>query len=319
MLEELFPLNDGLKIFIEIGRVLKMDCYERISVIGKGPLGLTYKMKNKKTNELVACRVVDRVDEPSGQVRTILEEAIVFTLSAHPHIAGCLCLYHDRAKDMFYFVHEFFPRTLHDLLIRHQHSGAHFSEDTIWEVLAQILLAVTYLHSADGKSVKNCNYEPLVVHRLIHSNLKPSNVMITQEGRIKLVDNRIRQPIRAYLEKCGDMSLHYYTAPELYDSEDKWTEAIDVWSIGCIAYHMASLKPPFQAAMLDQILAQQRAGTYTSIPSHYSYDLRDFISSMLVVDCARRPSVVELSSHPRILHATNRLSSSLQTHLAALL
>lgn len=296
-----------------------MDNYERVSVIGKGPLGLTYKMRNKRTNEIVACRIVDQVDEPSGQVRTILEETIVFAPLAHPHIAGCLSLHHDRAKDMFYFVQEYFPCTLHDLLIKHQHSGTYFSEDAIWEVLTQILLALTFLHSSEGKSVKNCNYEPLVVHRLIHSNLKPSNVMIAPDGRIKLMDNRIRQPIRAYLERCGDMSLHYYTAPELYDSEDKWTEAIDVWSIGCIAYHMAALKPPFQAAMLDQILSQQRAGTCASIPSHYSYDLQKFISSMLIVDCASRPSISSLSSHPHIHFTMDRLSSSPRTSLAVLL
>lgn len=296
-----------------------MDCYERISVIGKGPLGLTYKMRDKTTNDTVTCRIIDRVDEPSGQVRTILEEAIVFAPSAHPHVAGCLSLHHDRMRDMFYFVQEYFPYTLHDLLIKHQHSGEHFSEDVIWEILAQIILAITFLHSSEGKSVKNCNYEPLVVHRLIHGNLKPSNVMIASDGRIKLVDNRVRQPIRAYLEKCGDMSLHYYTAPELYDSEDKWTEALDVWSIGCIAYHMASLKPPFQAAMLDQILALQRAGSYTPIPPHYSYDLREFISSMLVVDCARRASISDLASHPHILLATKRLFGTPQTYTAALL
>lgn len=299
--------------------MFKMDCYERISVIGKGPLGLTYKMRDTKTNDVVTCRIIDQVDEPSGQVRTILEEAIVFSPSVHSHIAGCLKLHHDRTRDMFYFVQEYFPYTLHDLLIRHQHSGTYLSEDVIWEILAQIMQAITFLHSSEGKSVKNCNYEPLVVHRLIHGNLKPSNVMIASDGRIKIVDNRVRQPIRAYLEKCGDMSLHYYTAPELYDSEDKWTEAIDVWSIGCIAYHMASLKPPFQAAMLDQILALQRAGSYTPIPPQYSYDLREFISSMLVVDSTHRPSVLDLTSHPHILLATKRLLSTSQTYTAAIL
>ena len=72
------------------------------------------------------------------------------------------------------------------------------------------------------------------------------------------------------------------------------------WSIGCLIYEMASLKPPFDGKNVVSLGKKIVKGEFAPIHSTYSDELQRLIESMLNVDSSQRPSVGQLMKNPRI-------------------
>jgi NIMA (never in mitosis gene a)-related kinase len=64
----------------------------------------------------------------------------------------------------------------------------------------------------------------------------------------------------------------YYMSPEQIN-EQKYNEKSDIWSLGCIIYEMAALRPPFKANSHLSLAMKIKAGKYDRIPQNYSDEL----------------------------------------------
>lgn len=64
----------------------------------------------------------------------------------------------------------------------------------------------------------------------------------------------------------------------------------DIWSLGCVLYEMATLKPPFRANDMDGLFKKVQKGAYDPLPARYSRELAEIIASMLRVKSSQRPS-----------------------------
>lgn len=64
----------------------------------------------------------------------------------------------------------------------------------------------------------------------------------------------------------------YYASPEVW-SERPYSAKCDIWSLGCVLYEMAMLKPPFTSHDLKSLKKTIIAGVYKRIPIQYSNDL----------------------------------------------
>lgn len=72
------------------------------------------------------------------------------------------------------------------------------------------------------------------------------------------------------------------------------------WSIGCLVYEMAALRPPFDGKNVVSLGQKIVKGEFPPIHSTYSGELQQVIESMLSVDSTKRPSVGQLMNHPRL-------------------
>lgn len=70
-----------------------------------------------------------------------------------------------------------------------------------------------------------------------------------------------------------------------------YNQKSDVWSLGCILYEMVTLRHAFDSNSMKGLVLKILRGTYPEIPSHYSQDLKDLISEMLIKDPVKRPSI----------------------------
>lgn len=124
--------------------------------------------------------------------------------------------------------------------------GVILDEMTAKFLMAEILMAIAYLHS------KN----------IIYRDLKPENISLDEEGHIKLIDFGLSK-VGSHkdfvaMSFCGSPA---YLSPELIRGEGA-TTATDVYTMGTILYEMLTGYPPHYCGKLDQLFHDIR---YTKV------------------------------------------------------
>lgn len=111
--------------------------------------------------------------------------------------------------------------------------------------LRQLLEGIAYCHA----------------HRVLHRDLKPQNLLVDSEGRIKIADFGLARafgiPVRAYTHEVVTL---WYRAPEILLGAKFYSTAVDVWSLACIYAEMASGRTLFPGdSEIDQLFRVFRA------------------------------------------------------------
>lgn len=106
------------------------------------------------------------------------------------------------------------------------------------------------------------------------------------------------------------MGTPLYSAPEIgddgADGDDVYTNAVDLWSVGCVVYHILAQRAPFDPH------AKKRPFPRTPLAGRASTDGLDFIGKLLVQEPARRLAAAEALEHPWLVDAHPDKSTSAQ-------
>eukprot|EP00826_Nyctotherus_ovalis_P012931 TRINITY_DN13445_c0_g1_i3.p2 TRINITY_DN13445_c0_g1~~TRINITY_DN13445_c0_g1_i3.p2 ORF type:complete len:186 (+),score=46.36 TRINITY_DN13445_c0_g1_i3:73-630(+) len=117
-------------------------------------------------------------------------------------------------------------KSLDEIIEGCKKKNKHLPEDKLLRMLIEILLGLDYIHGC----------------KIFHGNLKPSNVLITHQGRIKISDFGLSTALRSTKHR----SNFPYMSPETLRGEE--SETADIWSLGCIAYKLCCLQVTFGRA-----------------------------------------------------------------------
>lgn len=124
------------------------------------------------------------------------------------------------------------------------------------------------------------------------SPIQSANVFLSKNGEAKLGDMNVSKVSQKGL--CQTQAgTPYYASPEVW-KDKPYDSKSDIWSLGCVTYEMACLKPPFRAEDMEGLYKKVIRGLYPRIPNNYSTDLSNVIRSMLQVLPDLRPTAEKI-------------------------
>ncbi len=208
-----------------IGKVID-DRYEILQVKGIGGMAVVLKARDRLKGRTVAIKMLnEKYSNDSAAIRRFVNESKAIALLSSDHIVDIYDVaFTGKSK---YIVMEYIDGiTLREYMLRHAPIGV----DRAMEFAIQILTALKHAH------------EKGVVHR----DIKPQNIMVQANGRLKVTDFGIAQIKGTNQNPAGvAMGTVYYISPEQASGKTT-TFSSDIYSVGVMLYEMATGKLPFE-------------------------------------------------------------------------
>ncbi|KAG8044434.1 hypothetical protein GUJ93_ZPchr0232g33688 [Zizania palustris] len=218
--------------------------------LGRGKFGHVYLAREKRSNHIVALKVLFKSQLKQSQVEHQLRREVeIQSHLRHPNILRLYGYFYDQTR--VYLILEYAAK---GELYKELQRCKHFSERRSATYIASLARALIYLH---GKHV-------------IHRDIKPENLLIGSQGELKIADfgwsvhtfNRRRT-------MCGTLD---YLPPEMVEKTEH-DYHVDIWSLGILCYEFLYGVPPFEA--------KEHSETYRRIVKvDLKFPLKPFVSRL---------------------------------------
>jgi len=269
------------------------ELYEELEPLGRGSYGTVYKIRCRADDKILVGKEIDFLLLSDREKSQLIAEIIILKELKNPFVVS----YHDRIVDKvnskLYIIMEYCAGgDLDHIIEKCKRDKVHLDEKFIWRVMAQSVVALKDCH----RRVENGALKPI-----LHRDLKPANILFDANQNIKIGDFGLAKELsgKSKLAQTSNVGTPYYMAPEIMH-EKEYDERSDIWSLGCLLYELAALKPPFEAVNTMALALKINAGKFNRIPNIYSDLLFDAIRSMLQLDLRKRPRVENLECIPGI-------------------
>ncbi|KAF7346227.1 Protein kinase domain-containing protein [Mycena sanguinolenta] len=162
-----------------------------------------------------------------------------------------------------------------------QERGRILSEAHLRGILKSLLDALVYLKNES----------------VVHRNIRPCNILVTAEGRIKLADFKLATHLPP--SKLPPDTFAYgphFVAPEILRNAP-YTCNADIWSVGCVALACLSGRLPFEASSTPETITKILTARYV-LPNEISTEAQDLLVNLLESDPQQRIAPNDALSHP---------------------
>lgn len=253
--------------------------YRVLKLLGRGGMGTVYEAEHDTTRERVAVKIVSEelAHEQRFQRRFEAEIQTLIRLK-HPNIVRLIGT--GVHKSLPFYSMEFIEGiNLHSKL--KQEHRIQWEQMLEWAI--DIASALKQAHDFG----------------IIHRDLKPANLMVTPEGRIKLLDfgiSRLFGNVNATMPG-STVGTADYMPPEQAEGTAV-TPRSDLYALGAICYTCLSGRPPFIGKSIPEILFNVRYGVYTPLHQHAPDVPKEFCSlvdELLSREMEKRPATAYLT------------------------
>ncbi|KAJ2985450.1 hypothetical protein NUW58_g5524 [Xylaria curta] len=253
-----------------VPRKMQADDFEPLRCLGKGTYGTVLLVKQRTTGRLYAQKQFKKasvVVKKSLVEQTKTERQILESVSRHPFVVNLHYAFQDHEK--LYLILEYGQG---GELFTHLNTEKMFSESTAAFYMAEMVLALSYLHDSLG---------------VVYRDLKPENCLLDARGHLLLTDFGLSKVAVGDDDSCHSMlGTVEYMAPEVILGK-KYGKAVDWWSFGALGYDLMTGNPPFRGAnnaKIQQNIVKQKV----LMPYFLSLDAKDLLSRLLRKDPAKR-------------------------------
>jgi len=258
--------------------VVSLKDFELLKVIGKGSFGKVLLVRKKDNKRVYAMKILNKkvVVERNEVEHTKSEKSILMKLE-FPFLVGLH--YAFQTPDKLYFVMDYVSG---GELFFHLQKEKKFSEERVRFYGAEIVAGLEYLHNAG----------------VIYRDLKPENLLLTNEGHLVMTDFGLS---KEGLHDAGDRTGTFcgtpeYLAPEILEGK-RYGKAVDWWSFGTLMFEMLTGLPPFYSEDVQQMYAMIMSADLQPPPS-MSPEAGDLLKRLLERDPETRLCAPAIKQHP---------------------
>ncbi|MDD6685747.1 MAG: Stk1 family PASTA domain-containing Ser/Thr kinase [Lachnospiraceae bacterium] len=245
--------------------VILSERYEIIARIGAGGMADVYKAQDHKLNRLVAVKVMKaEFREDTGFVQRFQKEAQAAAKLSHPNVVNVYDVGEDRG--LYYIVMELVEGiTLKNYI---QKKGK-LSVKEATSIAIQVSLGLEAAHNRG----------------IIHRDVKPQNIMISTDGKVKLSDFGIAKAMNSNTITANVMGSVHYSSPEQVRGGISDAKS-DIYSLGITMYEMVTGRVPFDGDSTVSIAIKHLQEEMVS-PSRYTPDL-PYSLEQIILKCTQK-------------------------------
>ena len=247
----------------------KLSDFTIVKKLGEGHFGSVNLVTSKITKKLYAMKEIKENRYDSEKQRLEIQKEIKLLENLHhPHVITYFTSFRENGN--FYIVTEYINGgSFEDLLKKNISQGKFIEEKTIWDLLVQSLSGLLYLH--ENK-------------KIIHRDIKPDNILLDLEGRVKISDFGVSaiksEEVEEYVKCHGTVAGPIqFMSPEMcfggsYDFKS------DIYMLGLTFFFMMSNDLPEKKIRFGPIFLPIK-NPNAKIPDTYSPTLKKFIEKLL--------------------------------------
>ena len=247
------------------------DRYQLLEVLGSGGMADVFRARDLMLDRYVAIKILRRdfSDNKDFQIHFRQEARAAANLS-HPNIV----VVHDFgfADDLLFIIMEHIPGKDLKNLIRQR---GRFSINEGIPLMIQACAGIGYAHRAG----------------LVHCDIKPHNMLVSQDGRLKVTDFGIARALATITP--GERTDVVWGSPLYFSPEQAQGEApspaSDVYSLGIVLYELLSGTPPFTASTADE-LARLHVSARPIPISEYIPEIPSALEEIVMKVLSKEPS-----------------------------
>jgi serine/threonine-protein kinase len=217
--------------------------FRLVDLLGRGGMGEVYRAMDVRTGRVVAVKVVSNGSSQEVLQRFANEARLQATLH-HPNVATLEDFFEWEGRP--YLVLEYVDgETLADRLAR-----GRLGPREALRIFRDIAAAAAYVHQK----------------RVIHRDLKPTNIRITSTGVVKLLDFGIAKgdDITGLTRVGSVIGTPRYLSPEQLQHGESSPRS-DVWALGVLLYEMTAGRLPFDVHTITELWTRVTSGAYTKL------------------------------------------------------
>lgn len=259
--------------------------------LGRGAYGVVEEVEHRPSQTIMAVKRIMATVNNQEQKRLLMDLDINMRSGSCPYTVefyGALF----REGDVWICM-EVMEASLDQLYKKLKANGESIPEEVLAKIALSVVKALHYLHTE---------------LKVIHRDVKPSNILINRKGQVKICDFGISGYLVDSIARTKDAGCRPYMAPERINPEagaQGYDIKSDVWSLGITIIELATNEFPYSKwqTPFEQIKQVVMEDPPKLPPGRFSPEFEDFIVQCLLKDFKVRPNYVQLLEHPFIKRA----------------
>ena len=244
------------------------DNYELMQELGEGHFGKVCKCKSKKTNDIYAVKLINKIKLNSIDLQLVRQEKNYLKLIKNENIISLKDIFEDK-KNIYLVTDYYSGGDLLTYLEEKQRCKEKITEKNCARIILKIAKGIQYLHNFG----------------IMHRDIKPENIMFGRDSNIKtlkIIDLGVCKTL-SFGEKAKEpIGTNGYIPPEIYKQKE-YSFKVDVWSLGVILYLLVTGGIlPFDDVNMDcKVIAKKVVYLQQEYPEEYFGNKSDKLIHLL--------------------------------------